>query len=347
MSNLVGLGSTVPFVILLLIGTQQFAEVALWNVGLQSCLFVVTALVPSLVTGRMSYVDIAWPWGLVTIGLLPLIMSMVSAAPSTSAAELSVSMIYTLLVHSVKDLSSQPRVLLVSMAYFVAGLRMGMGALMEWAMGKLKNEFPRYKYLQSRWERHDGIQPGTARFVIQMQKEISVQGFCNMGVLCLPMMIQAFGYMKGPIQPIEIFGWALWLMALGFEHTADMQKLAFAQKCKREKIKNAVCNVGLWNYSRHPNYFGEWMVWNSLIITSIPSLMALWESNQETQGAKITLSLGLVYISYAMYTCLTSYTGAKPAEYYSVQKRPDYRDYQKRVNMFFPGPARPSEKKEK
>ena len=40
--------------------------------------------------------------------------------------------------------------------------------------------------------------------------------------------------------------------------------------------------------SRHPNYFGEWMVWNSLIITSIPSIMALWQSSEETIITKVS-----------------------------------------------------------
>ena len=52
------------------------------------------------------------------------------------------------------------------------------------------------------------------------------------------------------------------------------------------------------------------------------------------------MSLGLVFVSYAMYQCLVNYTGAAPAEFYSAQKRPDYARYQKMVNMFVPGPRK-------
>ena len=45
-------------------------------------------------------------------------------------------------------------------------------------------------------------------------------------------------------------------------------------------------------------------------------------------------------LSYVMYQCLVHYTGAAPAEYYSLKSRPGYRSYQQRVNMFIPGPAR-------
>ena len=48
----------------------------------QLLVFASTALVPALVTGRMSWVDIAWPWGLVTLGLCPLLCS--PAAPAWS-----------------------------------------------------------------------------------------------------------------------------------------------------------------------------------------------------------------------------------------------------------------------
>ena len=52
------------------------------------------------------------------------------------------------------------------------------------------------------------------------------------------------------------------------------------------------------------------------------------------------MTWGLFSISWMMYTCLVHYTGAAPAEYYSVKKRPDYVKYQKTVNMFIPGPRK-------
>ena len=50
-----------------------YSAPALTNLVAQLVVFTPTALVPALVTGRMSWVDIAWPWGLVTIGLSPLL----------------------------------------------------------------------------------------------------------------------------------------------------------------------------------------------------------------------------------------------------------------------------------
>lgn len=41
-----------------------------------------------------------------------------------------------------------------------------------------------------------------------------------------------------------------------------------------------------------------------------------------------------------MYTTLVHYTGAVPSEHFSVQKRPEYKEYQRQTNMFFPGPVK-------
>ena len=54
--------------------SQKFQGVALLNGVLQLVVFICTANVPALMTKRMSYVDIAWPWGLVTIGTIYILL---------------------------------------------------------------------------------------------------------------------------------------------------------------------------------------------------------------------------------------------------------------------------------
>jgi steroid 5-alpha reductase family enzyme len=63
-------------------------------------------------------------------------------------------------------------------------------------------------------------------------------------------------------------------MALGLSLVKFLQ--VRESEGKRGK-KNSVCNVGLWRYSRHPNYFSEWMAWNGPIIAAVPSLITLYE----------------------------------------------------------------------
>ncbi len=60
------------------------------------------------------------------------------------------------------------------------------------------------------------------------------------------------------LHPLEIAGTALWFLALSGESLADAQLAAF----KRDPgNKGRVCDAGLWRFSRHPNYFFEWLIW--------------------------------------------------------------------------------------
>ena len=62
--------------------------------------------------------------------------------------------------------------------------------------------------------------------------------------------------------------------------------------------------------------------------------------NKESIIVWLLLGLGLLFMSRLMYTTLVYHTGAVPSEYYSAQKRPDYKTYQKTTNIFFPGPKK-------
>jgi steroid 5-alpha reductase family enzyme len=108
-------------------------------------------------------------------------------------------------------------------------------------------------------------------------------------------------------------------------------------------MRNQVCDIGLWKYTRHPNYFAEWMVWNGLIVMAIPSWLDLRDvqvglfNEQVDQIFWLLIGVGLIYVSRMMYITLVYATGAIPSEYYSVKKRPGYKEYQKQTNLFFPG----------
>ena len=83
------------------------------------------------------------------------------------------------------------------------------------------------------------------------------------------------------------------------------------------------------------------MVWNGLVVMAIPSLRHVFAV--ESVAIAVLLTAGLLFVPRLMYVTLVHYTGAKPAEFYSVQKRPDYVTYQKTTNRFFPGPYREAE----
>ncbi|GAA6133213.1 DUF1295 domain-containing protein [Oceaniserpentilla sp. 4NH20-0058] len=286
----------------LLLFSNTLMELSIINVIAQTILFALVVCIPTWVTGRMSYVDIGWPWGLAVIGCLTFIFA--------EGADL--------------------RVAVVSVAYIFAGGRMGTEAIKMWRRGDLKTELPRYEYQKRRWER-----AGKSNIKLVMQIEGILQGIANMSFLAMPALIISSNP-NSEISIFEIIGLVIWLGAFGMESIADMQKHKFIAQMKAAGEKNKVCNIGLWKYSRHPNYFAEWMVWNGLVIAAIPSWIALY--NEENIVVWALLAVGVLFASKSMYTTLVYYTGAIPAEYYSVKKRPEYKAYQETTNIFFPGP---------
>jgi len=296
----------IPFVAgwAMLLLTDTFALIGLTNGFLQLVLFTAVVCIPIRMTGRMSYVDIGWPLGLTVIGLLTWLQSEGDAL----------------------------RVALISSAYLFVGSRMGLGALKLWREGRMKKEFPRYEYQKQRW-----LDAGKTNTALAMQVDALWQGLANASFLALPAFVIAANSSEH-IHPLEIIGLLVWLSAFFMESVADMQKLSFLRAMKKAGERNRVCNIGLWKYSRHPNYFAEWMVWNGLVIAAIPSWYALYEVELFTIW--LLLGAGLLFASWKMYSTLVYHTGAEPSEFYSAQKRPEYKHYQQVTNMFFPGPSR-------
>ncbi|MDO3721572.1 DUF1295 domain-containing protein [Marinobacter sp. chi1] len=279
--------------------SQDLTNLLLVNAAVQMLLFIVVACIPFLRTGRMSYVDIAWPFGVALIGV-------------------------QLLLFADGDIV---RKIAVGAVYLFIGLRMGMGAVvMGRATGVIfKTEFPRYQYRKMMFEK-----TGARHARMHMLAEILAQGIANMSVLALPGFLIATNTSPS-ISGWEIVGILVWAVAYILETVADTQKLLFISKSEN---KGGVCNVGLWKYSRHPNYFAEWLVWTGLVIATVPSWLAL--QGTESFFVWLVLGVGALCASIMLYITLVYLTGAKPAEYYSVRKRPQYREYQETTSMFFP-----------
>ena len=296
----------VPFILGwgLLLYTDNLSSISFTNGALQLLLFAFVVCLPTWRTGRMSYVDIGWPWGVALIGIITWLYGE----------------------------GDSVRIVTISILYILIGSRMGMGALKMWRLGMLNTEFPRYEYQKRRWKK-----AGKNNTMLAMQIEGILQGLANASFLAIPAFIIATNS-NSTIAILEIVGAVVWFGAFIMESIADMQKISFLKKMKALGEKNKVCNVGLWKYTRHPNYFAEWMVWNGLIIASIPSWILLY--NAESMAIWILLGLGLVFTSRMMYTTLVYHTGAIPSEYYSLKKRPEYKAYQDTTNIFFPGPKK-------
>lgn len=114
----------------------------------------------------------------------------------------------------------------------------------------------------------------------------------------------------------------LWLVALGGETVADRQLRAWRRDPAN---RGRTCRTGLWAYSRHPNYFFEWLHW---LVYPVLGIGLAW-------GSSLWLAPAL------MLLLVLKVTGIPPTEEQSVRNRgDDYRAYQRATNAFFPGPRK-------
>jgi steroid 5-alpha reductase family enzyme len=196
------------------------------------------------------------------------------------------------------------RKLIFSIVGATWSLRLGLYILIR-VWRHLPAEDKRYRTLREQW-------PGPARFLLffELQALIAV-------VFSLPFLLAALN--PSPrLGTLEILGLALALAATAGEATADWQ----AQRFKRDPSnQGAVVNVGLWHYSRHPNYFFESLVWWGFFIAALDSPHG-W----------ITVVCPLLMLYF-----LLRVTGIPLTEKHSLESRGDaYRAYQRTTSRFIP-----------
>jgi steroid 5-alpha reductase family enzyme len=143
-------------------------------------------------------------------------------------------------------------------------------------------DFSRYEYTKIRWERegiiakselkHEENGSKSEKLSKLMLFDVALQLAANVGVCLLPGLILAYD-------------------SFFFESLADIQKMSFAAKPDgtleliRAVLENVcsvgsncvdrsrICEDGLWAWSRHPNYFGQWMIWVSYAFASLGTIL--------------------------------------------------------------------------
>ena len=119
---------------------------------------------------------------------------------------------------------------------------------------------------------------------------------------------------------IDTIGVGLWTVGFVFEALGDLQLARF--KANPDN-KGKVLRSGLWSITRHPNYFGNFCIWWGFY------LIAVAAGGWWTLPAPLLMSFLLLKVS-----------GVAMLEKDIGERRPDYADYIRRTNAFFPGPAR-------
>lgn len=138
-------------------------------------------------------------------------------------------------------------------------------------------------------------------------------------VLFLAPMIAAMN-IAGPLGWREGLAAVIWLIAMRGEATADRQLAAFKSDPEN---RGKVCKQGLWRYSRHPNYFFEWIHWFAYLAI----------------GATMSTSIGYAALlgPVVMLIFLLFVTGIPYTEMRAIQSKGEaYKQYQRETSAFIP-----------
>jgi steroid 5-alpha reductase family enzyme len=137
-------------------------------------------------------------------------------------------------------------------------------------------------------------------------------------IISLP-LLSAIGA-SAPLGILGVAGIALWLVGFIFESVGDYQLARFRAS---PASKGKVLNTGLWRFTRHPNYFGDFCVWWGFF------LLALSAGGWWSIVSPLLMSFLLLKVS-----------GVSLLERDITERRPKYAEYVARTNAFFPGPRK-------
>jgi steroid 5-alpha reductase family enzyme len=181
-------------------------------------------------------------------------------------------------------------------------------------VGRLgQGEDTRYAALRERWRGRGREQ---SSFAVFFQGQALAAAF-----LSLPFLLAAFNE-SDRLEPVEWIGLALWAVAAALEAVADRQLAAFKADPRN---KGKTMRYGLWRYSRHPNYFFQWLTWVAYALIALAAPYG-WIG----LSAPIAMLLLIVFV-----------TGIPPSEEQSLASRgDDYRRYQRETSAFVPLPPR-------
>ena len=210
------------------------------------------------------------------------------------------------------DAMPQPRQWLVAAVVALWAIR--LGSYIGPRVARHPQEDPRYAKFRAEWGKDYAR---NMLFVTLPQAPASA-------LLALSVLIAA----RAPGASLGLrdgLGLAIALIAIGGEGLADSQM----QRFKADPAnKGRVADVGLWGWSRHPNYFFEWLIWLAYPVIGLDP------------GQPITW-LSLVAAA-VMFLLLTRVSGIPPLEEAQLASKGEaYRTYQQRVSAFFPLPPKP------
>jgi steroid 5-alpha reductase family enzyme len=136
-------------------------------------------------------------------------------------------------------------------------------------------------------------------------------------VISLALQIGQLAKLPDHLTGLDYLGLVVWLLGFLFESVSDFQLARFKADSRNE---GQVMNQGLWAYSRHPNYFGESLVWWGIFLITLATPNSWW-----TVISPVVITVVLLKM-----------TGIALMEKSIADKRPEYTEYIKRTSAFIP-----------
>lgn len=170
----------------------------------------------------------------------------------------------------------------------------------------MKPEDFRYKKWRNEW--------GRSFYIRSFFQIFMLQAFLQF-IIVLPVIL-SYANKKPPNMIVFFAGAAVFLIGFAFEAAADKQLKDFK---KDPGNKGRIIKSGLWKYSRHPNYFGEFVIWTGVFILSLG------------RGVGI---IGVV--SPLMMYLLLNYVSGVPLLEKKYAGNPEFEEYKKETSVFFP-----------
>jgi len=203
------------------------------------------------------------------------------------------------------------RQIMVAILVAAWSLRLGWHILMR---TNTVGDDPRYRQLITQW----GTDAARQMFW-QLQKQAAVSL-----VLAISTVLAAQNPNPG-LRAQDVLGLAILIAAIVGEAASDHQLRQFKVDPAN---RNSVCDVGLWRWSRHPNYFFEWLCWLAY------PLIAIDLAGVNPYGWLAVLAPA------CMYWVLVYVSGIPPLEEHMLRSRGEtFRAYQRRTRAFFPFPV--------
>lgn len=212
--------------------------------------------------------------------------------------------VYYLLYFPLSD-----RSLLIGSMVIIWGLRL---AIYVYLRNKGKKEDFRYLNWRNTWK----------AFYLRSYFQIYILQGIMMLIIISPYTILISKAQQNPLNWLDLAGSLVWLTGFLFELISDYQMSMFR---KQPENKGKILSTGLWRYSRHPNYFGEVLLWWGIFLVSLSSPGAAW-------GVIGPLTI----------TFLILFVSGIPMLEEKYKSRPEYTEYRKKTSVFFPLPPRKS-----